>query len=308
MTKRLQNKIAESRLTLPVAVVYAIAIWIANGLLSGQLWIQFACFAVSTYLMVEINNSNALIRIYSRMVSCAFLFISVASCFLFTSIYGCIAELCVIASLTTLFHSYQDRRAMVWIFYSFLFISIASLFFPHILYYVPGVWLIMAFFLRSISWRSFWASVIGLVLPYWFAAIYLIYTQNFDSFTAHFTQLAVFHPLADYTVLTTHQIITFLFVFIVSITGIVHYHRNSFNDKIRIRMFYDCFTTINLMSLAFIILQPQHYELLMRIMIITASPLIAHFIALTRTWITNIAFYVILIAVLLLTGYNLWMP
>jgi hypothetical protein len=41
-------------------------------------------------------------------------------------------------------------------------------------------------------------------------------------------------------------------------------------------------------------------------MIIAVSPLIGHFLALTKTKITNIAFIVITIAVLVLTAFNLW--
>ena len=51
---------------------------------------------------------------------------------------------------------------------------------------------------------------------------------------------------------------------------------------------------------------PQYDDLLFRPAIILTSPLIGHFIALTNTKITNIAFYVILITALLLTGFNLW--
>ena len=82
MLKRTQNKVAESRFTLSVVVAYAIAIWLVSGMLIPQLplttegirqgaWIPFVCFMVSAYLMVELNNSNALIRIYSRTVSCS---------------------------------------------------------------------------------------------------------------------------------------------------------------------------------------------------------------------------------------------
>ena len=42
-------------------------------------------------------------------------------------------------------------------------------------------------------------------------------------------------------------------------------------------------------------------------MIITTAPLIAHFIALTHTKVTNIAFCVLTGLTLLLTAYNLWM-
>ena len=58
--------------------------------------------------------------------------------------------------------------------------------------------------------------------------------------------------------------------------------------------------------MVFLILQPQHYDMLIRIMIIAASPLIGHFIALTRTRFTNIAFLIITGAIFILTAVNLW--
>ncbi|MDR9825015.1 hypothetical protein RCJ22_05260, partial [Vibrio sp. FNV 38] len=84
MIKRTQNHVAESRFTLPVVVLYAIAVWLASGLLIPSVpitseglwkgaWVQFVCFFVSAYVLVELNNSNALIRIYSRTVSCSFI-------------------------------------------------------------------------------------------------------------------------------------------------------------------------------------------------------------------------------------------
>ena len=79
----LQNRISRSRILLPSMGVYAIAVWLLCGLVSDHLWLQFASFVISSYLMVELNNSNALIRIYSRMVSCSFIMMVCISTFLF---------------------------------------------------------------------------------------------------------------------------------------------------------------------------------------------------------------------------------
>lgn len=85
MVKRLQNKIAGSRFALPVTAVYSIMIWLAGGLIANQLYLHFLLFGLSAYLMVELNNSNSLIRIYSRMVSCSFMALTLMSAFLFDS-------------------------------------------------------------------------------------------------------------------------------------------------------------------------------------------------------------------------------
>ena len=85
MIKRLQNRIAESRYTLAVTAFYSIIIWLIAGLVSQQWWIQFGCFVVSAWMMMMINRENLLIRIYSRLVSSAYLVLTCAAVFLFAS-------------------------------------------------------------------------------------------------------------------------------------------------------------------------------------------------------------------------------
>lgn len=306
MEKRLQNIVAESRLTLPVTAVVAAAVWLLAGLVQGGTWMQFACFVVTAYLMVELNNSNALIRIYSRTVSCSFILMACAACFSFHSLRGAVAEMCAVASYIPLFRTYQDRQSPGWTFYAFLCLGVASMAYIHILYYVPLILLLMAIRLGSLSGRTFAASLIGLATPYWFASLYFVYTGDINMAGEHFARLWTFGQIADFSSWQLPHFLTLALVVALSATGTVHYLRTSYNDKIRIRMFYGCFITVNFATIAFLALQPQLFDLLMRIMIINTSPLIAHFIALTKTKATNIAFCAIVAATALLIAYNLW--
>lgn len=304
--KRLQNRVAESRMALPITSIYAAAIWLAVGLIGGGMWMQFVCFVVTTYLMVELNNGNALIRIYSRTVSCSFLLLSCAACFTFCSDRGAIVELCLVATYITLFRTYQDRESSGWTFYAFLCVGLSSLLYVHTLYYVPLLWLLMATRLSSFSWRTFAASLLGLATPYWFAALYIVFTADTGIIATHFTSLWTFGSLADIFSLNISQIATIVLILVLSSIGIVHYLRTSYNDKIRIRMFYSCFIAVDAVSVAFIVLQPQHYDLLIRLLIVNSSPLIAHFIALTHTRWTNWTFIFAVTITFCLTAYNLW--
>ena len=85
MIKRLQNRIAESRYTLPITAFYSIIIWLIAGLVSQQWWIQFGCFVVSAWMMMMLNKENLLIRIFSRLVSSTYLVLTCAAVFLFAS-------------------------------------------------------------------------------------------------------------------------------------------------------------------------------------------------------------------------------
>lgn len=319
MIKRTQNHVAESRFTLPVVMVYAIAVWLASGLLIPTIpitwaevmrgaWIQFVCFLISAYLMVELNNSNALIRIYSRTVSCSFVVLLCAGCFLFSSLGGAIVQLCVTASCIAAFRCYQNKLSMGWTYYAFLCIGLASTVFVQILYYVPLLWAMMFFRLTSLSWRTFFASIVGLLTPYWFAVPVLFYQGSIDLLWQHFAAIAEFQMPFDYRQITVNELLLFVFVVALGITGTVHYWLQKSADGIRIRLLFGCFIQMWLLTTVFIVLQPQHYDMLIRILIINVSPLIAHFLSLTYTRITNIAFHVICSVALLLTLLSLWMP
>ena len=164
--KRSQNHIAESRIALPLTIVYGLAMSIFYGAWEQQLWMQTIVLAISTLLMAELNNSNSLIRIFSRMVSCSFLFMSVMAIFLLHSMQATIVQLCFIAFYLSLFKAYQNPRATGWVYYAFFAIGMASVVFIQILYFVPIMWILMIFNILAFGSRSFVASLLGLITPF----------------------------------------------------------------------------------------------------------------------------------------------
>ncbi len=307
--KRFQNRIAESRYALPFMLMFATLVWVAGGLTyDQQLWAPYACTLVAAYLMVELNNINALLRIYSRMVSCSFLALTSLAAFQFSSLQGSIAQLCFVVFYICLFHAYQEKRGAGWVFYAFFCLGMASTVFVQIVFLVPFLWLILGRYLMALSARTFWASILGIIAPYWFVVVYYLGTNRMDDFVAHFAELGHFSPLFDYSSVSEHQIITFLFVALLALIGTIHFLRRSFLDKIRTRMLFHIFIHVNVLIVVFIILQPQHFDVLLKLMMVNTSILIAHYIALTRTRTTNISFYFMIAAALFLTIYNLWIP
>ena len=307
--KRFQNRIAESRYALPFMLMFATLVWVAGGLTyDQQLWAPYACTLVAAYLMVELNNINALLRIYSRMVSCSFLALTSLAAFQFSSLQGSIAQLCFVVFYICLFHANQEKRGAGWVFYAFFCLGMASTVFVQVVFLVPFLWLILGRYLMALSARTFWASILGIIAPYWFVVVYYLGTNRMDDFVAHFAELGHFSPLFDYSSVSEHQIITFLFVALLALIGTIHFLRRSFLDKIRTRMLFHIFIHVNVLIVVFIILQPQHFDVLLKLMMVNTSILIAHYIALTRTRTTNISFYFMIAAALFLTIYNLWIP
>ena len=306
--KRTQNRVTQSRLTLPTVMVYAVAVWLAGGLLQQQLWPQLVCFLLSTFLMVELNNGNALIRIYSRAVSSSFVILTCAANFLFSSFTGAFVTLCFIATYIMLFRTYQDKQAVGLTFYAFVCIGLASLAFVKVLWIVPLLWFCIYIYLSSLSWRTLAASLIGIVTPYWLLTPFIIYRHHFSEAKEHFSALIDIQSTADYGHLPLNQSLTAAFIVLLALTGIIHFWRNSSADRLRIRQLYGFFTFITMITTAALFILPQYYDILLRLLIINTVPMIAHFVTLTSTRITNIAFYVICITALILTAINLWIP
>ncbi len=306
--KSFQNKVATSRFSLPVTATLAALVWVAVGLMVGNIWVELAFSIISTLLMVEMNNRNALMRTYSRMVSCSFLALITMATLPHPSLRASIVTMCFIAFYLIIWNGYQDKFSTGWTFYAFFCIGLASTVFIQTLYYLPVLWLLMTFFTNSFSIRTFFASLIGVAAPYWFSAGYYVYTGNIEGLIAHFMEFVNYHELFTYSQITDHQLVNFAFIILLAAIGMIHFMRTSYADKIRTRMIYESFMMMNSVTLAFLVLQPQHDRELGGIMIVNTAPLIAHFITFTRGKIANISFICILVALVLILLFNQFVP
>lgn len=113
MIKRAQNRIAQSRWSLPVTAIYGILVFLLSGMAEQRLWPQLLIVSASTMMMVVLNNSNSLIRIYSRMVSCSFCAAMFMMPFLFTSLRIGVAQLSFIVYLFSSFMPIKTKELSV---------------------------------------------------------------------------------------------------------------------------------------------------------------------------------------------------
>lgn len=306
MTHRLQNRIAGSRYALPITMVYAIGIWFMSGLLQQQLWPQFILMLMTTLTMVELNNQHTLIRTYSRMLSCSYLVLSVAALPLFFHLDTCIVQLCFALTYLFMFRAYQDKSAISSVFNAFFFIGVASIWFVQILFLIPIWWIILRFYVMGMGWRTFWASLLAVITPYWFVGGYYVYRHDVDTLIHHFSSITDFAPLFDFQSISSLNLLTLCFICALGIIGMLHFLLNSSKDKIRIRLFFSSFMLMMAATIVFIILQPTHLPNLLPALIVSVSPLIGHYITFTGSRLSGITCLALFIITLTITGYQLW--
>ena len=257
-----------------------------------------ALLGFAGYLMFQLNNVNALIRIFSRMVSCSYLVLMTMAFFLFEDIANSIISVLAIAFYIFFFSIYQEGRAVGRIFYAFAILGTMSVIFVQTLYFVPIIWVLLFTNIMAGNVRMIVASLLGLILPYWFIAAYGVFSGNALLIVPHFEALLEFGPLADWQVVSRAEILTLCFVALLSITGMIHFRLNNYKDKIRTRMLFEIFSVMNLCLMVFIALQPNLIEPLLTLLIVNTAPMIAHYIALTNTKVTNVSSYIIILITL----------
>ena len=148
---------------------------------------------------------------------------------------------------------------------------------------------------KNLEWL---ASLIGLATPYWLALLWLMvpwgveptqWSLSLQSLAEHFGELAdIRYALPPYLL---ERGILLLFALVLAAGGIMHFWSRSFEDKIRIRLLYGFFITLTALTVLFILAQPQHYDVLMRVLAVCASPLIAHVFTFTSSRLSGILFF-----------------
>lgn len=286
-------------------MAYGLLVSLAAGLITKALWLNFALLFASATMMVELNNSNALIRIYSRMVSCSFLVMTTMSLFLFQTINVAVVQITFIAFLLFLLRSYQEPNATGLTFYAFCALGIASIVFPQILLFLPPLWIVMAIYIQSFSPRTFMSSIIGVLAPYWFVAAWLIYTGRYAWLGTHLISILQFGTPLYLVDVKLHEWLTFAYVLSCALIGGIHFIMYSYQDRIRIRLIYEMFIVLDGLTMLFALIQPQHFDCLLGMAIVLTAPIIGHWLALTSSKLSNIVSMLLAAAALALTIYNM---
>ncbi len=292
--KSLRLRVAGSATTLPVTAAATAALWLLPFPPDAARWGGLLTTALAAYVMMECNNRNALLRVRSRMTTTSFLALTAACPFLHAWQPAMAAAVALLATLTLLFATYQQRHAEGRTFYAFFFLGLGSLLFPPLLLLAPLLCLAMLFYLRSLTGRSLLAAVFGLALPYWGYVGWMGWHNRLDTaFVYMLPYLAPGPP--DVSALPPGRMAALSAVLVLVVPAIFHFWRTSYNDKIRTRMLYHTLVLTVFALLALLVLRPQWHDALLRLLLAAGAPFVGHHFALARGRLMDVWFVVCLV-------------
>ena len=297
MRQRFQQRLASSLSLLPVCIVLSALMW---GLTEGVEPLSLVAWCVcllTAFVLLEADNQQQLLRVRSRLVPCVWLF--VASCLpLLHGLFEVqLPSVCLAGSFLLLLPCYQRFQPVGHVFHCFLLLAVGSLFWvPMLVLAVPMMcclWLLML--VRT--WRTFWAALIGLALPYIFVCGWWWLAGQTPLIAAHFEPLAgLARPdVTAYRSLLSGELVPFLLILLLGAVGAVHHLSTSFADKIRVRLMLRVFVTFMLVTALLPALLPESLAQLTALLLVSATPLIAHFFALTQSRASNLFFILVLL-------------
>ena len=318
MKRRLQNKVAESAWTLPAASVIATLLWwLPQGHYSTDYLLGWIVCAVTTFLVLQVSDSNSLMRIRSSLNVAVYMLLMGACGFLHALSIGSILALWLVFAYFALFRSFDDRRSAATVFYTGVCLSLGSLFWgPMLLLLSVVIWSLLIY-MRSISFRTAMALLLGCLLPYWIWAAVATLQWDFSALLVH--HIAIFQPFhepfywqwmielaqtSDWAGFTAGvgdffaslwqrhapELVASLYVTLLGLTGFIHYLFKSYDDTIRVRMYYYTILLTQAVLAFWLLMQPTFFNELFPMLILSTAPAAAHFFALRRTWLSNVWF------------------
>ncbi len=336
MKQRLQNRIAESSVTLPFAIVVATLLWwLPQGRFSTFYLYGWLTFALATYAVMELSARNALLRIRSRMISSVFVLLVGTFGFLHPFQEDNIVMLLMAFFLFSLMGSYEKTDKPAYAFYATLFFSLSSIIWAPLLLFFPIILFCQAHFMRCLSMRTFGADIIGILFPYWiWLTVAMLLGRTTELVTHLSTIISPFSepfywqwvidlayqtdwhgfqeafPVQLNSRLTPYYIYipklsALILTLLLGLTGLVHYSRKNFDDKTRVRMCYNCMLLMQVVLTLWLLIQPQHFNILFPMLLLTSVPAAAHFFALTHTFLTNLWFIICSLLIILVGVCNL---
>lgn len=326
-SKRFQSRVSTGRMTLPAAILISVACWVLTGVLSPDrgtesgkylLWqtvrdgyiptwadslFSFVLYGVIGYLLIALNNTFAIIRMRASVQTVIY-FLLIAVCpWLHTLYAGDLATVLFLMALFFLFRSYQQSRSSGDLFHAFVFLGAGSLIFPQLMFFMPLFW-VGAFNFQSLRPKSFFASLTGWSLPYWFLLGHAYYHEQMELFYAPFRELTTFTPFG--TTVPLHELATIGYLLVLFVVSAAHCLISGYEDKIRTRSYLHFLIFLTFCMFVYLGLQPSLSAHLLPLLLTGVSFLTGHLFVLTDSRGTNLFFIGALLLLVLLFGFNVW--
>ena len=249
-------------------------------------------FLLSAFVIQRINDIEMLIRERTRLPFMLFFLFVSASAGLLPFKEVTLVVICLVFVVYELFNSYQLPEAKGILFNAGVLIGVAGLFIPQVLLFVPLLWIGMYQF-RSLSYKSFMASLAGVLIIYWFVLAWCVWKRDFSMFTSLYSSLVSFNVFSISMLFRYFQV-GFAGVILLLVIAFFHINVNALNNSVRVRQMLSFLLNMSIWSFALLLLYGNDADSFMAILYIPSSIVIAYFLENVRYRFQLVLYYFML--------------
>ncbi len=153
----------------------------------GQRLVGYLLLLAAAAVMLHLNRHHSLLRQQGPTAVALFLLLTLVAQTATVHV-GSIVALCIMGAFDQLFAAHRQRSPIGEYFRLFLFLSVAVVLFPPVLYVVP-FFVGCVIQLRLFDGRTVCAILFGAALPFWFLFLYALFVADFSCFPRLFAPL-----------------------------------------------------------------------------------------------------------------------
>ena len=177
---------------------------------------------------------------------------------------------CLILAIYQLFTAYHDPEAREKAYSAALLIGIGSLLWVHLLWFLPLFWLGMYNF-RSLTPRTFIASLLGVATVYWFLLGWCVWQKDFTLFSVPFSTLFKVRLLATDGIVLLDWI-SIMAIALLTVVASLNIVMHDTEDSLRSRQFLSFLIAMSVWAFSLYFLYEQVSEEFLETACVPASP------------------------------------
>jgi hypothetical protein len=265
------------------------------SLLSNRLMVYFLgslLVVLIAFVLHRINDVEMLISERTRLVFMFSVLLVSTNAGLLPFSEVTVVILCFVFMIHELFGTYQLPEATGKLFNVGVLIGIAGLFMPQALWFILLVWIGMYQF-YSLNFRSFMASLIGVLIIYWFVLAWCVWSHDFSLFTSLYTSLTDFELFSIFISFRYYHI-GFVMVSILLVMTLFRIKMDAINNRVRVRQMLSFLLNLSVGSFVLICLYGGDADSLLAVFYLPASVLLAYFFENMRNRFKFFLFYFVL--------------
>jgi len=253
---------------------------------------------LQAFFLTEVINRQNVLKESSHLP--ALMYVVLMSCFPEQLSFNplLIANFFIIVFLNSLFNFYKSAEIAFDAFDAGLFIGMATLFYWPSIFLFPLIWSALIV-LRTFVWREWIASVIGILLPFFYFAV-LLYWYDQLSVNSIVSILAPFYSVQFSTEFNATYIILFVILAALAIASIIKFSQDlNTYAKLKTRKFLALFVWFFLFAAFSYLVSSKKTMISLSFLAIPLSVIMSnYFLSVKKQLLAEVIFIILLVAVI----------